>query len=58
MKNVSVLPADWVGAMSWPALVGRISTGAGGEILSTTSVEPKRKTTTQAISSSVHVVYS
>lgn len=36
-KRMKVLPADWVGAMSWPALDGRISTGAGGELLSTTS---------------------
>lgn len=27
--------------MSWPALDGRISTGAGGELLSTTSTESK-----------------
>lgn len=32
-----ILPADWVGAMSWPALDGRISTGAGGEVLTKTS---------------------
>lgn len=40
-RNVLVLPADWVGAMSWPALDGRISTGAGGELFSTTSSKSK-----------------
>lgn len=37
--NGSALPAAWVGAMSWPALDGRISTGAGGDVLSTTSMK-------------------
>lgn len=41
IKNVLFLPADWVGAMSWPALDGRISTGAGGELLTTTSTNAK-----------------
>lgn len=33
-----VSPASWVGAMSWLALDGRMATGAGGEVFSTTSI--------------------
>lgn len=42
LKDVLILPVDWVGAISWPALDGKYSTGVGGELLSTTSTKLRR----------------
>lgn len=47
------LPAAWVGPMSCPALDGKTSTGAGDELLSTTSTTPKIQKLNSQVSFSV-----